>query len=451
VADPNTGAWVADPYNQLAANPFVLVGGTSLSAPSWAGLLALVNQGRVAAGASTLNSSSPTDTQQALYMLPQSDYHVISSGYNGYTANPGYNLVTGLGTPVADLLVPDLIAYQGPGTSYPGPTVGPLQDATLGPLGPNPGSPPPNVMAGGPHNAMRVFDFFTLTSDGLGSGTDPGVRGNLSLPMDPAQGAAQRTVPAPNFNPGQAAGSLSAPGVALALNPGPNSTSVNFVSLPWAGLTNPLAGRDGTSGNAPWLAQVSTNLITQSNPPRQPARSSAQPVGDSRTGSEPSIVIQGIDWDSERGLGPAGPHSSPVLLDSLLDELASDPVRMLVPTRGPRATGPPLLDELASELAVMRGREEAGTTGVPGLASNEFNDSRAGQSETRPDDHQITPISTDRVPQPAAPRPSADPEVQWADLVVAVGFCGYSAALLTARKQRDRSRHHERGLFRFRP
>src|SRR5208337_4725316 len=94
-------------------------GGTSLSAPAWAGLLTLVNQGRRTAGGSTLNSTSPTDTQQALYSLPQSDYNVIASGNNGYTAGSGYNLVTGLGTPVANLLVSDLVAYQGPGTSYP--------------------------------------------------------------------------------------------------------------------------------------------------------------------------------------------------------------------------------------------------------------------------------------------------------------------------------------------
>ena len=131
VADPATGAWIADPYNLDPSNPFEIVGGTSLSAPAWAGLLALVNQGRAAAGESTLNSSSPTDTQQALYMLPQSDYNVIASGTNGYTAGAGYNLVTGLGTPVANLLVPDLIAYQGPGTTYAGPTVGPLQNANL--------------------------------------------------------------------------------------------------------------------------------------------------------------------------------------------------------------------------------------------------------------------------------------------------------------------------------
>ena len=104
----------------------------------------------------TLNSSSPTETQQALYSLPQSDYNVITSGSNGYTANAGYNLVTGLGTPIANSLVPDLVAYQGPGTTYSGPTVGPLQDATLS------GSWTP----GG--DTMNVFSVFNALPVGHG-------------------------------------------------------------------------------------------------------------------------------------------------------------------------------------------------------------------------------------------------------------------------------------------
>ncbi len=57
VADPATGAWIADPYNLNPSDPFEVVGGTSLSAPAWAGLLALVNQGRVTAGEPVLNRS----------------------------------------------------------------------------------------------------------------------------------------------------------------------------------------------------------------------------------------------------------------------------------------------------------------------------------------------------------------------------------------------------------
>ena len=89
----------------------------------------------------------------------QSDYNVITSGTNGYGAAAGYNLVTGLGTPVANLLVPDLIAYQGPGTSYTGPTVAALQNAGLVNTGTGPGSP---------LDVFSVFDSLTGVGDGRG-------------------------------------------------------------------------------------------------------------------------------------------------------------------------------------------------------------------------------------------------------------------------------------------
>jgi hypothetical protein len=155
VADPATGAWVSEPYNLNPTNPFEVVGGTSLSAPAWAGLFALINQGRVAADESTLNSVTPTDAQQALYMLPQSAYNVISSGNNGYSAAAGYNLVTGLGTPVANVLVPDLIAYQGPGTTYSGATVAAMQSSGLVNTGSS-GSSPMDVFS--------AFDALTTKS-----------------------------------------------------------------------------------------------------------------------------------------------------------------------------------------------------------------------------------------------------------------------------------------------
>jgi hypothetical protein len=133
--------------------------GTSLSAPAWAGLVALVNQGRAAAGESSLNSSGPTDAQQSLYMLPQSNYNVIAGGDNGYAAGGGYNLVTGLGTPVANLLVPDLVAYEGPGTSYSGTPVAPLLDSSLVDTG---------SANGGPIDVFSVFDSITVTHGGRG-------------------------------------------------------------------------------------------------------------------------------------------------------------------------------------------------------------------------------------------------------------------------------------------
>ncbi len=114
IADPATGAWIADPYNIPGSNPWEIAGGTSLSAPAWAGLIALVDQGRTTAGEKTLGAAGATETQTALYNLPQSDFNVIASGSNGaFTAQAGYNLVTGLGTPIANNLVTDLIAWSG--------------------------------------------------------------------------------------------------------------------------------------------------------------------------------------------------------------------------------------------------------------------------------------------------------------------------------------------------
>ncbi len=110
VADPATGAWIADTYNLLGGSPMVTVGGTSLSAPNWAGLLVLANQGRALAGKASFGTASPNEAQQDLYSVPVSDFHQITSGSNGtFNAGAGYNLATGLGSPVANLLLPDLI------------------------------------------------------------------------------------------------------------------------------------------------------------------------------------------------------------------------------------------------------------------------------------------------------------------------------------------------------
>jgi hypothetical protein len=85
----------------------------------------------------------------------------------------GYNLVMGPGTPVANLLVSDLVAYQGPATSYNAPTVGPLQNATLD--GNWTGS-------GGPINVFSVFDSFTVTGVGINHARPSGVTGQQRVP-----------------------------------------------------------------------------------------------------------------------------------------------------------------------------------------------------------------------------------------------------------------------------
>lgn len=68
--------------------------------------MAVVDQGRVAAGGTTLDGS--TQTLPFIYKLSSADFHDITSGDNGYSAGKGYDLVTGIGSPVANKFVPDL-------------------------------------------------------------------------------------------------------------------------------------------------------------------------------------------------------------------------------------------------------------------------------------------------------------------------------------------------------
>ena len=106
---------VYDSYNNTDnSGPWVQVGGTSLAAPSWAALIAIANQGRVLAGGAPLSGplDGPGQTLAALYAISSTDFNDITSGSNGvFSAGPGYDEVTGLGSPKANLLVADLATY----------------------------------------------------------------------------------------------------------------------------------------------------------------------------------------------------------------------------------------------------------------------------------------------------------------------------------------------------
>lgn len=113
-ADPNTGFAVYDTSSGVGLEQ---VGGTSAGAPQWAGLVALVNQGRAARGKATLGTGLPFGTNQALYALAggasygnaRGDFFDVTTGTNGNPAGPGFDLATGLGSPAAARLVPDLV------------------------------------------------------------------------------------------------------------------------------------------------------------------------------------------------------------------------------------------------------------------------------------------------------------------------------------------------------
>lgn len=103
-ADPNTGVYVYE------SGSWWQYGGTSAGAPQWAGLVALVDQGRAAAGKAALSTGQVLN---GLYGLTgtaySSDLHDITSGSNGYRAKTGYDLATGLGSPRALSLITFLV------------------------------------------------------------------------------------------------------------------------------------------------------------------------------------------------------------------------------------------------------------------------------------------------------------------------------------------------------
>ena len=84
------------------------VAGTSAGTPQWAGLIALANQARGAAGLPPVGNAVP-----AVYGLPSGAFRDVVGGSNGYFAGPGYDLATGRGTPLADRVVSGLVGGSG--------------------------------------------------------------------------------------------------------------------------------------------------------------------------------------------------------------------------------------------------------------------------------------------------------------------------------------------------
>ncbi len=101
VGDPNTGVAI------ILNGSVQVFGGTSVATPIWAGLMALVNQARLSAGKTTLGLLDPL-----LYpLLGTANFRDVKSGNNGgYAAKAGYDLVTGIGTPLMNKLLPTLQA-----------------------------------------------------------------------------------------------------------------------------------------------------------------------------------------------------------------------------------------------------------------------------------------------------------------------------------------------------
>lgn len=112
LADPSVGVAVYNSTPYGGSRGWFLVGGTSMAAPIWAGLLAL----------------APKADVPSLYGLAAKSYstafHDVVSGSNGdcgelCTADVAYDAVTGLGSPQAGRLVAALGGSQAPAAAAP--------------------------------------------------------------------------------------------------------------------------------------------------------------------------------------------------------------------------------------------------------------------------------------------------------------------------------------------
>jgi hypothetical protein len=119
-ADPDTGVEIYETSTVSGTGSWQVSGGTSLGAPAWAGIIAIVDQGRALAGKVSLDG--PTQTIPALYALPSSDFHNVSpaflgglSSVFGFFFGPGSvganaNIETGRGSPNGPALIAGLVA-----------------------------------------------------------------------------------------------------------------------------------------------------------------------------------------------------------------------------------------------------------------------------------------------------------------------------------------------------
>ena len=94
-----------------------IVGGTSAGSPQWAGIAALANQARANVGKGPIGDLNPvlyTIFHSARY---STDFHDITVGNDmllgthvGFSAGTGYDLASGIGSPIVDQLIADLAA-----------------------------------------------------------------------------------------------------------------------------------------------------------------------------------------------------------------------------------------------------------------------------------------------------------------------------------------------------
>jgi hypothetical protein len=180
-ADPQTGFAVYDSVPDSDGNSgWEVVGGTSASAPIWAALLGIVNQGRAQAGKAPLDG--PTQTLPLLYSWYNTTNSAGAANYpiyfNDTPIGPGYDTATGLGSPKVPAVIPAMVAAKFPPPSSTG-TGGSGGSGGSGGTGSNGGAPG------------------EVIGDGSGSGPTGGGSGSTQTPTPTPSPTPTPTAPPP--------------------------------------------------------------------------------------------------------------------------------------------------------------------------------------------------------------------------------------------------------------
>lgn len=104
-ANSDFSFYVCSDQSGCTANEF---GGTSFAAPMWAGYLALANEQAISKGLPPLGFINPAVYTIGLGSTYNDNFHDVTSGSNGFSATPGYDLVTGWGSPNGSTLIDSL-------------------------------------------------------------------------------------------------------------------------------------------------------------------------------------------------------------------------------------------------------------------------------------------------------------------------------------------------------
>ncbi len=282
--DSGTGVAVYDSFDAPSWD-WVDLGGTSLATPSWGALIAIADQGLAALGKGTLGNQA---AMTGLYALDREagsiSFHDITTGSNGQPAGPGYDLVTGLGTPQAAAVASGLSG------NIPAPTA-------IGPTGVLSTSPSFQWSAVAGATAYHLVAYNQATS---GKVLDVVVTGSTAYTPGPGV-----------FAPGQSYSWQVAAETGLSSS-GPASAALGFV-MPTAGVPKPVSPANNSTANPTeptlqWLAVAGATTyaltIVDAANPSTPIVEQLAVAGTSYTLTSPLPYGHTFLWSVQVELGP---------------------------------------------------------------------------------------------------------------------------------------------------